>query len=103
MNDHVVSRAEPQLPWGAVHGAGIGRARGAVALRASVEPKLVTWDPPPGRMAWWQPYDPSLVAAWRSLARLRSVRDADRGRGWREGARPLGRVAERSLRAWRRR
>jgi len=103
MNDHVVSRGEPQLPWGAVHGSGIGRARGAVALRASVEPKLVSWDPPAGRMAWWQPYDPSLVAAWRALARLRSVRDSDRERGWRSGALPLARVAMRSLRAARRR
>jgi len=53
MNDHVVTRTEPQLPWGAVHGSGIGRARGVVALRAMVEPKLVTWDPPAGRMPWW--------------------------------------------------
>jgi succinate-semialdehyde dehydrogenase/glutarate-semialdehyde dehydrogenase len=103
MNDHVVSRAEPQLPWGAVHGSGIGRARGAVALRASVEPKLVTWDPPAGRMPWWQPYDPSLVAAWRALARLRSVRDADREKGWRVGTLPLARVAARSVKAARRR
>jgi acyl-CoA reductase-like NAD-dependent aldehyde dehydrogenase len=103
MNDHLVSRAEPQLPWGAVHGSGIGRARGAVALRASVEPKLVTWDPPAGRMPWWQPYDASLVDAWRALARLRSVRDKDRELGWRSGARPLARVALRSLRAARRR
>lgn len=103
MNDHVVARTEPQLPWGAVHGSGIGRARGAVALRAMVEPKLVTWDPPAGRMAWWQPYDSSLVAAWRALARLRSARDADRERGWRNGALPLARVAGRSLRAARRR
>jgi succinate-semialdehyde dehydrogenase/glutarate-semialdehyde dehydrogenase len=103
MNDHVVQRTEPQLPWGAVHGSGIGRARGAVALRAMVEPKLVTWDPPAGRMPWWQPYDASLVAAWRALARLRSARDADRERGWRNGALPLARVAGRSLRAVRRR
>ena len=103
MNDHVVSRAEPQLPWGAVHGSGIGRARGAVALRASVEPKLVTSDPATGRMAWWHPYDESLVAAWRALGRLRSIRDADRERGWRDGARPLARVAVRTVKAARRR
>ncbi|HEX4363216.1 MAG TPA: aldehyde dehydrogenase family protein [Solirubrobacteraceae bacterium] len=102
MNDHVVARTEPQLPWGAVHGAGIGRARGVVALRSMVEPKLVTWDPAAGRMPWWQPYDASLVAAWRALARLRSARDADRGRGWRDGALPIARVAGRSLRAVRR-
>ncbi len=103
MNDHVVSRGEPQLPWGAVHGAGIGRARGAVALRASVEPKLVTWDPPAGRMAWWHPYDVALVDGWRALARIRSVRDADRELGWRSGYKPLAKVAARSLRAARRR
>ncbi len=103
MNDHVVSRTEPQLPWGGVHGAGIGRARGVVALRAMVEPKLVTWDPPAGRMPWWQPYDVTLVEAWRALARLRSGRDADRERGWRQGARPLARLARRSLRARRQR
>ncbi len=103
MNDHLVSRAEPQLPWGAVHGSGIGRARGAVALRASVEPKLVTADPAAGRMAWWHPYDTSLVDAWRALARLRSVRDADREKGWRSGALPLARVATRTVKAVRRR
>ena len=103
MNDHLVSRAEPQLPWGAVHGSGIGRARGAVALRTSVEPKLVTTDPATGRMAWWHPYDESLVDAWRALGRLRSVRDADRERGWRDGARPLARVAARTIKAARRR
>ncbi len=103
MNDHLVSRAEPQLPWGAVHGAGVGRARGAVALRSSVEPKLVTSDPAAGRIPWWHPYDDSLVDAWRALARLRSARDADRERGWREGARPLARVARRTVKAVRRR
>jgi len=103
MNDHVVSRTEPQLPWGAVHGAGIGRARGDGALRAMVEPKLVTWDPPGGRIPWWQPYDRSLLDAWRALARLRSARDSDRERGWREGGLPLARVAGRTLRTVRRR
>jgi acyl-CoA reductase-like NAD-dependent aldehyde dehydrogenase len=97
-NDHLVTRSVPQLPWGAVQGPGAGRARGALALRASVEPKLVTWDPPAGRAPSWHPYDGSLVAAWRALARMRSLRDSDRGHAWRHGARPLARVAVRSLR-----
>ena len=54
-------------------------------------------------MPWWQPYDTSLVDAWRALARLRSARDSDRELGWRSGARPLARVALRSVRAVRRR
>jgi len=102
-NDHLVTRSLPQLPWGAVHGAGIGRGRGAIALRAAVEPKLITWDPPAGRMPWWHPYDDTLVAAWRALARMRSLRDSDRERGWRRGALPLARVAGRTLSTVRRR
>ena len=104
MNDHLVSRAEPQLPWGAVHGSGIGRARGAVALRASVEPKLVTGDPrgrPDGVVASVR------RVARRGVARARAgcarSRDADRERGWREGALPLARVAARTVKAARRR
>jgi succinate-semialdehyde dehydrogenase/glutarate-semialdehyde dehydrogenase len=103
LNDHLVSRAVPQLPWGAAHGSGVGRARGAAALRSAVEPKLVTWDPPAGRAFWWPPYDETLVSAGRTLARLRSVRDADRSRAWRTGAMPVARVATRSLRSLRRR
>ena len=49
MNDHMVQRSAPQIPWGGIGGSGIGRARGAVALRTSAEPKVVTWDAPAGR------------------------------------------------------
>lgn len=101
-NDHLVTRAAPQLPWGAVGGAGLGRARGADALRASAEPKLITWDPPGGRAAWWAPYDEAAVAAWHALAQLRSVRDRDRESALRTGVLPLARVAARTARAARR-
>jgi hypothetical protein len=101
-NDHLITRAAPQLPWGAVGGAGLGRARGADALRASAEPKLVTWDPPGGRAAWWAPYDATAVAAWRALAQLRSVRDRDRESALKGGVAPLARVAARTARAARR-
>ncbi|HEY6760968.1 MAG TPA: aldehyde dehydrogenase family protein [Baekduia sp.] len=103
MNDHHVSRAAPQLPWGGVRGSGIGRARGAVALRTCAEPKVVTWEPPHGTAFWWFPYDRALAPAGRALARLRSTRDADRERGLREGARPALAVATRTLRSLRRR
>lgn len=101
-NDHQVTRAAPQLPWGAVGGAGLGRARGADALRASAEPKLITWDPPGGRAAWWAPYDGTAVSAWHALAQLRSVRDRDRETALRSGVMPLARIAARTARAARR-
>ena len=86
VNDHLVTRAAPEVPWGGTRGAGLGRARGAIALRTCAEPKVVTWDPPRGRPWWWFPYDAGLVKAGRTVARMRSARDADREAGLREGA-----------------
>lgn len=103
MNDHLVSRSAPQLPWGGVGGSGFGRARGAVALRTSAEPKVVTWDPPAGRPFWWFPYDATKVRAARAVGELRSARDADRERGLRSGGIPILRVAARGLQTMRRR
>src|SRR4051794_3824846 len=102
MNDHLVQRSAPQIPWGGVGGSGIGRARGAVALRTCAEPKVVTWDPPAGRAFWWHPYDETLIRAARALALLRSVRDPDRERALKEGGAPLVRVAGRVLESLRR-
>jgi acyl-CoA reductase-like NAD-dependent aldehyde dehydrogenase len=98
LNDHLVTRAAPEVPWGGVRGAGLGRARGAIALRTCAEPKVVTWDPPIGRPWWWFPYDAGLVKAGRTVARMRSARDADREAGLREGALPTLRVAARAFR-----
>ena len=98
MNDHLVTRSAPQLPWGGVGGSGIGRARGAIALRTCAEPKVVTWDPPRGRAFWWFPYDATLTRAARAIAELRSVRDTDRERALRQGALPAARIAWRALR-----
>ncbi len=102
MNDHHVARSSPQLPWGGVRGSGIGRARGAIALRTCAEPKVVTWDPPRGKAFWWFPYDRALARTVRTVARLRSTRDADRERGLRDGAAPALTVAARTLKSLRR-
>ena len=102
MNDHLVARSAPQVPWGGVGGAGIGRARGAIALRTSAEPRVLTWDPPVGRPVWWFPYDAALVKAARAVAGLRSARDVDRSRAWRRDGLALLRVTGRWLRSWRR-
>lgn len=98
MNDHLVTRSAPQVPWGGVKGSGLGRARGAIALRTCAEPKVLTWTPPgPAavRPFWWFPYDASLTRTVRAITELRSVRDSDRERALRQGAQPLLRVARR--------
>jgi hypothetical protein len=85
-----------------VRGSGIGRARGAVALRTCAEPKVLTWDPPRGRPVWWFPYDGTLLKAARALCALRSARDSDRQRALRQGAIPALRVIGRMLASLRR-
>jgi acyl-CoA reductase-like NAD-dependent aldehyde dehydrogenase len=103
MNDHIVSRSAPQLPWGGVRGSGIGRARGAIALRTCAEPKVITWDPPRGRPFWWFPYDATLARAARAIGELRSARDPDRERALKHGGVPLLRLAGRTVKSLRRR
>ena len=97
MNDHLVARSAPQIPWGGVGGAGIGRARGAIALRTCAEPRVVRGTRRSG---------PGVVVslrrrACRGRARsrwARSARDRDRERAWRrDGVAPL-RVTGRWLR-----
>ena len=98
MNDHLVARTAPQVPWGGVKGSGFGRARGAVALRTCAEPKVVTWDPSFGRPAWWFPYDETLVRAGRAVAGLRSARGSDREQALKQGWGPLASTTVRWLR-----
>jgi succinate-semialdehyde dehydrogenase/glutarate-semialdehyde dehydrogenase len=103
LNDHLPSPGLGRAPWGAIGGGSIWRSQGADGLRACVEPKLITWDPPAGRSPWWQPYDHATARAAQAVAELRSLRDADRERALRQGTFALIRVAGRSLRYARRR
>ncbi len=103
INDHLPSPGVGRPPWSPVTGGNVWRSQGADGLRACVQPKLVTWDPPIGRSLWWHPYDAEVERAARALAELRSVRDVDRQRALRHGSMALARVAGRSLRSARRR
>jgi hypothetical protein len=101
MNDHLTTRSAPQLPWGGVKGSGIGRARGAIALRTCAEPKVLTWSPPvpaAARPFWWFPYDAALERTGRAISELRSVRDRDRERALRQGTPPMLKLARRAVR-----
>jgi acyl-CoA reductase-like NAD-dependent aldehyde dehydrogenase len=97
INDHLPSPALSRGPWGAAAGGGLGRTLGQAGLRACAQEKLITWDPPATRGLWWGPYDDVTAQAARALARMRSARESDRERAWREGALALTRVGARAL------
>ncbi|HEY3019774.1 MAG TPA: aldehyde dehydrogenase family protein [Solirubrobacteraceae bacterium] len=91
LNDHVVAPALPAVTLA----PGLGGAEG---VRAYARPRPITWSAPGAPAFWWGPYDERLAAAARAVIRLRSVRDRDRERAWREGALPIARVVARALR-----
>jgi acyl-CoA reductase-like NAD-dependent aldehyde dehydrogenase len=98
LNDHLPSPAVSRGPWGAAAGGGLGRTLGQAGLRACAQEKLITWDPSGTRGLWWGPYDELSARGARAAAQLRSTRDSDRERAWREGAVALARVSARALR-----
>jgi succinate-semialdehyde dehydrogenase/glutarate-semialdehyde dehydrogenase len=97
LNDHLPGPTVSRGPWGAAARGGIGRTLGEAGLRACAQEKLITWDPPSVRGQWWGPYDASSLRAARAVAKLRSGREADRDRAWREGALALARMGARAF------
>jgi acyl-CoA reductase-like NAD-dependent aldehyde dehydrogenase len=97
LNDHLPGPTVSRGPWGAAAGGGLGRTLGQAGLRACAQEKLITWDPPAMRGLWWGPYDATSIRAMRTVAKLRSARDSDRDRAWREGALALARVGARAF------
>jgi succinate-semialdehyde dehydrogenase/glutarate-semialdehyde dehydrogenase len=97
LNDHLPGPTVSRGPWGAAAGSGLGRTLGQAGLRACAQEKLITWDPPATRGLWWGPYDATSLKAMRSVAKLRSRREADRDRAWREGALALARIGARAF------
>jgi acyl-CoA reductase-like NAD-dependent aldehyde dehydrogenase len=97
LNDHLPSPAVARGPWGAAAGSGLGRTLGEAGLRACAQEKLITWDPSGSRGLWWGPYDELSARAAQTAARLRSTRESDRERAWREGGFALARVGLRAL------
>jgi len=97
LNDHLPGPMVSRGPWGAAAGAGLGRTLGRAGLGACAQEKLITWDPPRLRGLWWSPYDGAGVRAARAVAKLRSLREADRDRAWRDGALAFARLGARAF------
>jgi acyl-CoA reductase-like NAD-dependent aldehyde dehydrogenase len=97
LNDHLPCPTVSRGPWGAAARGGLGRTLGEAGLRACAQEKLITWDPPAIRGLWWGPYDELSTRAARAVAKMRSGRESDRERAWREGAMALARVGARAV------
>jgi acyl-CoA reductase-like NAD-dependent aldehyde dehydrogenase len=97
LNDHLPAPTVSRGPWGDAAGSGLGRTLGQAGLRACAQEKLITWDPPATRGLWWGPYDASSLKAMRTVAKLRSRRESDHDRAWREGALALARIGARAF------
>jgi acyl-CoA reductase-like NAD-dependent aldehyde dehydrogenase len=97
LNDHLPAPAIARGPWGAAAGGGLGRTLGESGLRACAQEKLIAHSPSGARGLWWPPHDALHERAARVVAQLRSARDADRERAWRQGVRPLVRVGARAF------
>jgi acyl-CoA reductase-like NAD-dependent aldehyde dehydrogenase len=97
LNDHLPGPMVSRGPWGASAGAGLGRTLGRAGLGACAQEKLITWDAQRARGLWWSPYDETTARAARAIAKLRSQREQDRERAWREGAVALTRLGARAL------
>lgn len=97
VNDHLPGPTISRGPWGAAAGGGLGRTLGEAGLKACAQEKLIAWDPSGSRGLWWGPYDELAARAARAAAKLRSTREGDRERAWREGAVSLARAGARAL------
>jgi acyl-CoA reductase-like NAD-dependent aldehyde dehydrogenase len=97
LNDHPPAPTLTRGPWGAAAGGGLGKTLGQAGLRACAQEKLIAWSSPGLRGLWWGPYDESTLRAARAVARLRSGRESDRERAWRQGAPAIVRLGARML------
>ncbi len=97
LNDHLPGPILSRGPWGPAAGGGLGKTLGESGLRACAQEKLIAWNPSGLRGLWWGPYDEATTRAARTMARMRSTREGDHRRAWREGAVGLARVGARTF------
>lgn len=97
VNDHLPGPTISRGPWGAAAGGGLGKTLGEAGLKACAQEKLIAWEPSGARGLWWGPYDELTAKAARAAAKLRSTREGDRERAWREGGLSLVRAGARAL------
>jgi acyl-CoA reductase-like NAD-dependent aldehyde dehydrogenase len=97
INDHLMSHAMPETPWGGFGASGIGRTHGELGLHEMTQPRVVVEDRLPGlpRDMWWYPHDRSVHDG------LKGAIDGMYGRGLARRAAGLAALARTFFRSFR--
>ena len=98
INEHMYTHGLCGCAWGGVKDSGLGRAHSRHGFYECTNIKQVAWEPALWRNFWWHPYDDSNPRALNAAAKLLYGRDEDKAEALRRGARPLARLAQKSLR-----
>ena len=97
INDHMYSHGLCSCAWGGVKHSGLGRSHSKFGFYECVNVKQVAWEPSLWRNFWWHPYDESNQRGLHSAAQILYGRDDDKAAALRRGARPLARLAKKTL------
>jgi acyl-CoA reductase-like NAD-dependent aldehyde dehydrogenase len=88
INDHMLSHAMPEVPWGGFKASGIGRTHGELGFAEMTQPQCIVDDHLHGakRNMWWYPHDDAVYEGmhgvidllyshniWRRISGLRRV------------------------------
>ncbi|MDQ3934823.1 MAG: aldehyde dehydrogenase family protein [Actinomycetota bacterium] len=99
LNDHMYTHGLCGCAWGGVKNSGLGRAHSKHGFYECVNVKQVAWEPSLVRSFWWHPYDESNTRGLHAAAQLLYGRDEDKAKALRRGARPLARLARKTVKA----
>lgn len=71
INDHLMSHALPEVPWGGCQQSGFGRTHGQLGFDEMTRPLAIVHDNMSfKRNLWWHPYDAKLYDGMRGLLHL---------------------------------
>jgi len=69
INDHLMSHALPEVPWGGFKQSGFGRTHGQLGFDEMTQPQAIVHDNMGGlkRNLWWHPYNEKVYAGMHGL------------------------------------
>jgi acyl-CoA reductase-like NAD-dependent aldehyde dehydrogenase len=99
INDHMYSHGLCGCAWGGVKDSGLGRSHSKFGFYECVNVKQLAWEPSLWPNFWWHPYGSENPQGLHAAAQLLYGRDEDKGPALRRGARPLARLAKKTINA----
>jgi acyl-CoA reductase-like NAD-dependent aldehyde dehydrogenase len=97
INDHMYSHGLCACAWGGVKDSGLGRSHSKFGFYECTTIKQVAYEPSLWPNFWWHPYDDANPRGLHAAAQLLYGRDEDKAAALRRGARPLARLAKKTI------